>query len=165
MAAWLRNRPSGSVRLGRFPKRPNNNNSELAKEPSHVIPSPIPSPPEPAVTTSSWTSYNYIPSSEVSDVATGASAHLNEHHPAYYLFARNQLAVVRQLEMMNVLMGFEQANRYAIKNEEGHDVGYIVEEDSFGLSLFRNFLHSHRKMNAMILDTQGKVLLKVLSVF
>ncbi len=30
---------------------------------------------------------------------------------------------IRQLEMLNVFMGFEQANRYAIMSPEGEHVG------------------------------------------
>ena len=37
---------------------------------------------------------------------------LNEQHPAAKLLSHSSLVVTRQLEMMNVMLGFEQANRY-----------------------------------------------------
>ncbi|KAI9137102.1 Scramblase-domain-containing protein [Paraphysoderma sedebokerense] len=58
-------------------------------------------------------------------------------------------------------MGFEQANKYAIKDPNGVDVGFIAEEDGLGKSLMRNFFHTHRRFNAMVMDTQGNVVLKI----
>ncbi|KAI8853596.1 hypothetical protein BC829DRAFT_291734 [Chytridium lagenaria] len=35
----------------------------------------------------------------------------------------------RQMEMLNVLIGYEQANKYAVKTFLGENVGFIAEED------------------------------------
>lgn len=48
---------------------------------------------------------------------------LSENHAAYEILAHDTLVVVRQLEMLNVFMGYEQANRYAIYTPEGDLVG------------------------------------------
>ncbi|KAG0044383.1 hypothetical protein BGZ83_010401 [Gryganskiella cystojenkinii] len=40
------------------------------------------------------------------------------------------LIMTRQIEMMNVLVGFEQANKYAIVGPSGNPIGYIAEEDT-----------------------------------
>ncbi|ORZ35255.1 phospholipid scramblase 1 [Catenaria anguillulae PL171] len=93
--------------------------------------------------------------------ASGPNAVLSPLDPAAPLFRGPQLGIVRKLEMMNLLVGFEQANQYAILNHLGHQVGYIVEEDSFASSLMRNFLHTHRRMNAMVLNAQGEPILHI----
>jgi hypothetical protein len=51
----------------------------------------------------------------------------------------------RQLEMLNVFMGFEQANRYAIMTVQGEHVGYLAEEDQGMLgTMSRQVLRTHR---------------------
>lgn len=57
--------------------------------------------------------------------------------------------------------GFEQANRYSIKNMEGQVVGYIAEEDGLGKSLIRNIMRLRRPFNATVMDALGNVVLKV----
>jgi len=47
--------------------------------------------------------------------------------------------------MMNVFMGFEQANRYVIMNVNGEHVGYLAEEDQGIMStITRQVLRTHR---------------------
>lgn len=47
--------------------------------------------------------------------------------------------------MLNVFMGFEQANRYAIMTVQGEHVGYLAEEDQGMLgTLSRQVLRTHR---------------------
>lgn len=48
---------------------------------------------------------------------------LNEKHPAADLLSHSSLVVTRQLEMMNVMLGFEQANRYVIMDPQGNHIG------------------------------------------
>ena len=43
----------------------------------------------------------------------------------------------------------------------GNYVGYIAEEEGFMKSLSRQFLRTHRHMNATILDVNGNVVYKV----
>lgn len=57
--------------------------------------------------------------------------------------------------------GFEQANRYSIKNMEGQVVGYIAEEDGLGRSIMRNVMRLRRPFHATIMDALGNVVLKV----
>mgnify|MGYP000896997483 CR=1 FL=1 len=61
--------------------------------------------------------------------------------------------------------GFEQANRYSIKNMEGQVVGYIAEEDGLGKSLIRNIMRLRRPFNATVMDALGNVVLKVSMAF
>lgn len=48
---------------------------------------------------------------------------LRETDGATRLLGNSALVIVRQLEMLNVFMGFEQANRYAILSPQGDHVG------------------------------------------
>ncbi|KAJ1539010.1 hypothetical protein HK405_013277, partial [Cladochytrium tenue] len=68
----------------------------------------------------------------------------------------------RQLEMLNVLVGFEQANKYAIKNAAGQNVGFIVEDDAgFASLLVRQLLRTRRPFAATVLDANGTPLLRL----
>jgi hypothetical protein len=60
-----------------------------------------------------------------------------------------------------VYAGYEQANKYSIKNMEGQVVGYIAEEDGLGRSLLRNVLRTRRPFHATVMDALGNVVLKV----
>ncbi|KAJ3112471.1 hypothetical protein HDU96_004518 [Phlyctochytrium bullatum] len=72
------------------------------------------------------------------------------------------LLVGRQLEMMNVLIGYEQANKYAIKDVLGNNVGFIAEEDTkFTGAILRQVMRTRRALNAVILDRLGNVVLKI----
>lgn len=78
------------------------------------------------------------------------------------LLAHSALVVVRQLEMFNVFLGFEQANKYAIMDTLGNHVGYIAEEEGFfGKVILRQMLRTHRPFKATILDRNGNIILKV----
>ncbi|KZV71908.1 Scramblase-domain-containing protein [Peniophora sp. CONT] len=70
------------------------------------------------------------------------------------------LVVTRQIEMLNVFVGFEQANRYAISSLDGVPLGYIAEADS-GMSsaLTRQLLRTHRPFHAVIMDNNGTPIL------
>lgn len=57
--------------------------------------------------------------------------------------------------------GYEQANRYKIMDPNGTYLGYILEEEGFAKSVGRQFLGTHRRMNATILNVQGEVVFKV----
>ncbi|KAL0079441.1 Scramblase-domain-containing protein [Phycomyces blakesleeanus] len=86
---------------------------------------------------------------------------LQPHSPGAAVLTKSALVVGRELEMMNVFLGYEQANKYKIMDPEGNHVGYIAEEEGFGKSLSRQFLKTHRRMNATILDAQGQVVFKI----
>ena len=56
---------------------------------------------------------------------------LNEKHPAANLLSHSSLVVTRQLEMMNVMLGFEQANRYVIMDPQGNHIGWVIRSQRF----------------------------------
>ncbi|KAF3479774.1 phospholipid scramblase family protein [Arthroderma uncinatum] len=85
---------------------------------------------------------------------------LKENHPASQILVNSGLVVQRQLEMMNVLLGFEQANRYVILDAQGNHIGYMAEEEKgMGSMLSRQWLHTHRPFVTHVFDkNQNEVL-------
>ncbi|KAG0705349.1 Scramblase-domain-containing protein [Suillus ampliporus] len=76
------------------------------------------------------------------------------------LLDNNTLVITRQLEMLNIFMGFEQSNRYTITNEAGELLGYIAEEPRGILSMFgRQIFRTHRPFRALVMDLQGSPIL------
>ncbi|TPX39722.1 hypothetical protein SeMB42_g05527 [Synchytrium endobioticum] len=70
--------------------------------------------------------------------------------------------VARQLEMLNLFIGYEQANKYAIKTPQGLDIGFIAEEETaFTGIIMRQILRTRRPVKAVILDAAGNIVLKV----
>lgn len=64
--------------------------------------------------------------------------------------------------MMNIFLGFEQANRYVIMDAHGNHVGYMAEHDGgFGKSLGRQMLRTHRAFTTHIFNTEQKEVLRV----
>uniref|UniRef100_A0A7S1EU82 Phospholipid scramblase n=1 Tax=Timspurckia oligopyrenoides TaxID=708627 RepID=A0A7S1EU82_9RHOD len=72
------------------------------------------------------------------------------------------IVVTREYEWGNILLGFEQANRYTMRAApDGAIVGFIAEESSLGKSIVRNVLHTHRPFKATILSAQGVPVLNI----
>lgn len=78
------------------------------------------------------------------------------------LLAVSGIVVVRQLEMMNVLLGYEEANKYQLLSPEGVLLGYLMEEE-VGMKgmMMRQMLKTHRAFKATVLDIDGEVILRV----
>lgn len=61
-----------------------------------------------------------------------------------------------------MLVGFEQANKYAIVDPTGSPIGYIAEEDTtFVKAMSRQMLRTHRPFKASVLDLEGNEILKI----
>ncbi|KAH9997250.1 Scramblase-domain-containing protein [Russula vinacea] len=72
------------------------------------------------------------------------------------LLQNNALVVTRQVEMLNIFVGFEQTNKYVISNDAGETLGFIAEEPrGFLASLSRQLLRTHRPFRAVIMDRDG----------
>lgn len=76
------------------------------------------------------------------------------------LLARTDLIITRNIEWANLLVGFEQENRYVIMDprESLAVVGFITESSNW---LSRQFLRSRRAFHAAIMDSAGGVLFTV----
>ncbi|CAG8039467.1 unnamed protein product [Penicillium nalgiovense] len=122
--------------------------------------------PEPAASESQdTTSPNYDPSKNtlLSPVYLPEDPRgvLKENHPAISILANSGIVVQRELEMMNVMIGFEQANKYVIMDAQGNHIGYMAEQDK-GLAntMARQWLHTHRSFVTHVFDRQENEVLR-----
>lgn len=80
----------------------------------------------------------------------------------YELLKEPTLVIERQVEMMNVFLGFEQANRYKIMNSLGEQVGFMEEKDiGFMKMLGRQFFRLHRPFDIDVFNNYGDLLLTI----
>ncbi|KAK4501771.1 hypothetical protein PRZ48_007580 [Zasmidium cellare] len=83
-------------------------------------------------------------------------------HPARSILGNSSLVIQRQLEMMNVVMGFEQANKYIIMDGQGNTLGYIAEQDhGIGKAMLRQLAKTHRSFTTHIFDRNEKEVLRI----
>lgn len=83
-------------------------------------------------------------------------------HPALSILGNSSLVIQRQVEMMNLLLNFEQANRYIIMDGNGQTVGYIAEEDhGIGKAMARQMFRTHRSFTTHIFDRQEREILRI----
>lgn len=76
------------------------------------------------------------------------------------LLANDMLVVTRQIEMLNLFMGFEVANRYAINDVHGNVLGYMAEEErGFFGTIARQAFKTHRGFRSVIMDVNGTPIL------
>ena len=86
---------------------------------------------------------------------------LTEKHPAANLLSHSSLVVTRQLEMMNVMLGFEQANRYVIMDPQGNHIGYMAERElGMGNMMARQMFTTHRSFTTHVFDKHEKEVLR-----
>lgn len=87
---------------------------------------------------------------------------IRSQHPATKLLTNSGLVVQRQIEMMNLFLGFEQANRYVIMDPQGNHVGYMAEHDGgFGKAMGRQWFRTHRAFTTHVFDREQKEILRV----
>ncbi|KAF9262167.1 Scramblase-domain-containing protein [Marasmius fiardii PR-910] len=76
------------------------------------------------------------------------------------LLSQDILVIERQIEMLNIFVGFEQTNKYSINGIDGTPLGFIAEEPGGFLStLSRQVFATHRPFRALIMDTEGNPIL------
>ncbi|PWW72104.1 Scramblase, partial [Tuber magnatum] len=86
---------------------------------------------------------------------------LTPAHPAAEILASSALVVQRQLELGNLLLGFEQANKYVLMDPSGAHVGFLAEEESgIGGIVARQWFRAHRPFTAHIFDRGGSEVLR-----
>ncbi|KAL2040646.1 hypothetical protein N7G274_006625 [Stereocaulon virgatum] len=86
---------------------------------------------------------------------------LNEKHPATSILSNSSIVVTRQLELMNVMLGFEQANKYVIMDPQGQHIGYMAERElGMGNMMARQIFSTHRSFTTHVFDRQGKEVLR-----
>ena len=87
---------------------------------------------------------------------------LRENHPAMSILSNSSIVVQRQLEMMNILMGFEQANKYVIMDPLGNHIGYLAEQEHGMTNLMaRQMLRTRRSFTTHVFDRNQREVLRV----
>ena len=87
---------------------------------------------------------------------------LTVDHPATSILSHSSLVVTRQLELMNVMLGFEQANKYVIMDPQGNHIGYMAEKElGMGNMMARQMFSTHRSFTTHVFDKHGKEVLRV----
>ena len=100
----------------------------------------------------------------VSEVHIPADPHgvLPPDHPALAILGNSSLVIQRQIEMMNIIVGFEQANRYIMMDGQGNTLGYIAEQDhGLGSSMARQVFKTHRSFTTHIFDRYEREVLRI----
>ncbi|KAB8199036.1 Scramblase-domain-containing protein [Aspergillus parasiticus] len=86
---------------------------------------------------------------------------LKENHPAMGILANSGLVVQRQLELMNVMIGFEQANKYVIMDANGHHIGYMAEQERGMTNMMaRQWFRTHRSFVTHVFDRHENEVLR-----
>ncbi|QKX61148.1 uncharacterized protein TRUGW13939_08295 [Talaromyces rugulosus] len=89
------------------------------------------------------------------------NAVLKETHLAAKLLANSSLVVLKDIDMINVLAGFEQSTRYVIMDANGNHVGYMAEQETgVGGMLSRPWTRSHRSFTMHVFDRDQKEVLR-----
>ncbi|KAF8437786.1 Scramblase-domain-containing protein, partial [Terfezia claveryi] len=86
---------------------------------------------------------------------------LKSSHPAARLLDNSALVIQRELELGNLLLGFEQANKYVIMDPNGNHVGFIAEEES-GIAkiVARQWFRTHRAFTTHVFDKEEREVLR-----
>ena len=110
--------------------------------------------------------------SDTSDLVTEVHIPQDPHgiipsdHPAMAILGNSSLVIQRQIEMMNIMLGFEQANRYIIMDGQGQTLGYIAERDhGIGSAIARQAFRTHRSFTTHIFDAQEREVLRIYRPF
>jgi len=78
------------------------------------------------------------------------------------VFGNSALVVTRELEWGTLVLGFEQANRYTIRNADGAVVAYLAEETTtLASAVSRQLLRRRRPFVATLLNPAGDVIFRV----
>jgi len=86
---------------------------------------------------------------------------LKTNHPSTALLEQSGIVVQRQIEMMNVFLGFEQANRYVIMDPQGNHIGYMAEHDGgIAKTMGRQWFRTHRSFMVHVFGRDGQEILR-----
>lgn len=86
---------------------------------------------------------------------------LKSNHPAAKILENSAIVIEREMEMMNIMLGFEQANKYRILDPQGNQLGYMAEQEfGMGNMMARQWLRTHRSFTTHIFDRNMKEILR-----
>ena len=166
-AKQARSRPSQPLFPRRTAKRPPPKPSKRRVTPSQSPPSSSPTPESKQSSVDAISTALRDASSEKNNLLSPVhvpgdlNGVLNETHPAASILANSSIVVTRQLELMNVMLGFEQANKYVIMDPRGNHIGYIAERDlGMGSMMKRQFFNTHRSFTTHVFDKHQREVLR-----
>ncbi|GFF62117.1 scramblase family protein [Aspergillus lentulus] len=77
------------------------------------------------------------------------------------ILANSGLVIQRQLELMNVMIGFEQANKYVIMDANGNHIGYMAEQEKGMANMMaRQWFRTHRSFVTHVFDRHENEVLR-----
>lgn len=86
---------------------------------------------------------------------------IKEKHPAARILSTSAIVVQRQLELMNLTIGFEQANKYTILDAQGNHLGFMAERDlGMGNVMARQMFRTHRSFETHVFDKHEREVLR-----
>lgn len=165
------------VRVGRSlpgsrrPVQPAKPQQPLSSEAPDVNVQNAPHTPEPAAASAAQqpSLSNMLSQADSSNNSLLAPVHIPEdprailkmNHPSTALLEQSGIVVQRQIEMLNVFLGFEQANRYIIMDPQGNHIGYMAEHDGgIAKSMGRQWFRTHRAFMVHVFGRDGKEVLR-----
>ncbi|CCC71362.1 hypothetical protein NCAS_0H00520 [Naumovozyma castellii] len=88
---------------------------------------------------------------------------IQPHHDVSTSFLNEPTLIIeRQIEMMNVFLGYEQANKYVVLDVMGNRLGYMMERDlSIWKSIMRQFYKLHRPFVVDVFDNWNRKVLTI----
>ncbi|KAL6451683.1 AIM25 Altered inheritance rate of mitochondria protein 25 [Candida maltosa Xu316] len=95
-------------------------------------------------------------------IPTNTNGIITPQDPIYDILREPTLVIERQIEFMNLFIGFEQANRYIIMNAQGDRIGYMEEKDvGIGKMLGRQFFRLHRPFDIDVFTNNGELAMSI----
>ncbi|CCE64784.1 hypothetical protein TPHA_0I02830 [Tetrapisispora phaffii CBS 4417] len=105
---------------------------------------------------------NRISYTNYSDVSTEKASILSSTPVATSILNEPTIIIERQIEVMNIVVGFEQANKYKIMDVRGNALGRIEERDySIGKAALRQLSKLHRPFTVDVFDNYNNVILTI----
>ncbi|KAL4886336.1 Scramblase-domain-containing protein [Aspergillus karnatakaensis] len=153
--------PASSFARGRPSPRAGPRNS--IRRPPPIRKDPTPSDAQAGNTAAPVANYDPAQNSLLSPVYIPEDPHgvLKESHPATGILANSGLVVQRQLELMNIMIGFEQANKYVILDAQGNHIGYMAEQEKgMGNIMARQWFNTHRSFVTHVFDKHENEVLR-----
>ncbi len=82
--------------------------------------------------------------------------------PVTQILNQPTIVIQRQIEFMNLFLGFEQANKYSVMDSMGNQIGWLIERDfGIGKAIMRQVYRLHRPFTVDLLDNNGNLLLTI----
>ncbi|KAH3665960.1 hypothetical protein OGAPHI_004149 [Ogataea philodendri] len=87
---------------------------------------------------------------------------ISHSDPLADILSQPTLVIQRQIEYMNLFLGFEQANKYVVMDSLGNQLGWLMERDlGFTNTILRQVYRLHRPFTVDMFDNAGNLLMTI----